>query len=325
MTQPTTIASTPNYIGVDVSKLHLDVHVGEQVPRIRRTRQKVSAWLKTLPDNAQLIMEASGGYEALVAEVCEEAQVAYSIVNPARARSLARATGKLAKNDSIDARVLTRYGQINRPVPTARPSQAVRELGFLVTRRFELVNQKTAEKNRLEHAQGDALDSIERHLVWLNNEIANLNAAIENLWTTAPELKEKGDCLRSVPGVGPVLVSVLLAKLPELGQLNRKQIASLAGLAPWENQSGTTQRTRRVWGGRAVVRTTLYMAALSAARHNPPLQEHYERLREKGKPHKLANVAIARHLLVILNAIARDLTPWKAPSQGEERKAANGA
>lgn len=206
-------------------------------------------------------MEATGGYEALVADVCEQHQIAYSIVNAARVRHFAKALGMLAKNDTIDAKVLTRFGETTKPVPTVRAAPEVLAVRSLVELRAALIGQRTAEKNRFEHLNGPALTSLKRHLTWLDREIARLAAQISKAIDENEALRQRNAQLQSTPGVGPVVASTLIGLLPELGALNRRAIAALVGLAPWDNQSGPCNRTRRVWGGRAAVRSALYMAA----------------------------------------------------------------
>lgn len=311
MPRPQT-TSNPRYIGVDVSKLYLDVH-DERYPatQIRRTKAAIKRWIKASAANVHLVMEATGGYEALVADVCEQHEVAYSIVNAARVRHFAKALGVLAKNDSIDAKVLAHFGQTTKPVRTVRADPEVLVVRSLVERRAALIGYRTAEKNRFEHLNGPALASLKRHLMWLDREIARLATQIEKAIDDNEALRQRNAQLQSAPGVGPVVASTLIGLLPELGALNRRSIASLVGLAPWDNQSGPRNRTRRVWGGRSAVRSALYMAAVSASRFNPPLKAFYERLVAQGKPKKLALIAVARRLLTILNAIIRDAAPWR--------------
>lgn len=304
------------FLGVDVSKTHLDVSEGaaSAATRVARTHAAFEAWLAAQSGDVHVIVEATGGYEQLVADVCEARGVRYSVVNAARVRHFARASGRLAKNDAIDAEVLARFGQAMRPNPTIRPSEEVLALRALVERRADLVAQRTAEKNRHEHLKGAALQSLRRHLRWLNAEIERLSKAIDEQLAADAGLHHNAAALQSVPGVGPVVSTTLLALLPELGHLDRRAIAALVGLAPWTNESGPRSGPRRVWGGRAAVRTVLYMAAVSASRFNPPLHAHYERLIAQGKPKKLALIAIARRLLTFLNAIIRDASQWAAPA-----------
>jgi transposase len=302
-----------HYIGVDVSKLHLDVHDERRpTPRLRRTRAALQRWLKTFDADSHLVMEASGGYEALVAEVCEQRDIAYSIVNAGRVRHFAKALGFLAKNDELDARVLTRFGQVSKPARTRRPTPEVLAVRALVERRAALVGQRTSETNRREHATGAALASIKRHLKWLNRELERLAAQIDKAIDDNEALRERRRLLQSAPGVGPVVASSLIGLLPELGALNRKAVAALVGLAPWDNQSGPRSRTRKVWGGRAAVRTALYIAAVSTSRFDPQLKAFYQCMLERGKPKKLALIAVARRLLTALNAMVRDGEQWDA-------------
>lgn len=313
----------PRYIGVDVSKQHLDVHDPDgQALRLRRTAAEIRRWLKSQAAGVHVVLEATGGYEALVADVCEGLSVSYSIVNAARVRHFAKALGLLAKNDRIDAEVLSRFGRATCPEATRRATPDVLAVRALVERRAALVAQRTAEKNRREHLNGAALASLERHLKWLNQEIERLGADIEAAVACNDELSQKQARLQSAPGVGPVVASTLIGLLPELGTLNRKAIAALVGLAPWENQSGPRNRTRRVWGGRAAVRSALYMAAVSASRFNPPLASLYQRLLDRNRPKKLALIAVARRLLTILNAIIRDGATWLAGYEAKRQSPA---
>lgn len=313
MTRPESSADRV-FVGVDVSKRYLDicVHGAGDSQRIERTEPALREWLGD-QTALHLIVEATGGYEQLVADVCDSRGVRYSIVNAARIRHFARATGRLAKNDVIDAAVLAHFGAMVQPAPTVRPSAEVLALRALVERRADLVAQRTAEKNRREHLSGAALQSLERHMDWLDGEIRRLDKDISAELRSDDALRSKADSLQSVPGVGPVVATTLLALLPELGHLDRRAIAALVGLAPWTNESGPRKGPRRLWGGRAAVRTILYMAAVSASRWNPPLKALYDRLLERGKPKKLALIAVARKLLTFLNAIARDQSGWQLP------------
>jgi len=314
MTRPES-SSERLYVGVDISKRHLDLCVRgtDNTWRIERTEPALRKWLGEQGGELHLVLEATGGYEQLVAGVCESRGVKYSVVNASRVRHFARAAGRLAKNDAIDATVLAHFGAMMRPAPTVRPSAKVLALRALVDRRADLVSQRTAEKNRREHLSGAALQSLDRHMDWLEDEILRLGKDIDAQLRTDDAFRVKADSLQSVPGVGPVVCTTLLALLPELGHLDRRAIAALVGLAPWTRESGPRKGPRRVWGGRAAVRTVFYMAAVSASRWNPPLKALYNRLLERGKPKKVALIAVARKLLTYLNAIARDGSHWELP------------
>lgn len=235
-----------------------------------------------------------------------------AVVNPRQVRDFARATGKLAKTDAIDARVLALFAERVRPEPRRLPDEAGQALGALVTRRRQLLEMLTAEKNRLGSAARVLRKSIQRHIDWLNQELAKVDEDLGDMLRQSPLWREKDDLLRSVPGVGRVLSITLLAELPELGQLSAKQISALVGVAPLNRDSGTLRGRRSIWGGRAPVRAVLYMAALVATRYNPVIRAFYQRLLALGKAKKVALVACMRKLLIILNAILKHQTPWRS-------------
>ena len=304
------------WIGVDVAKAEIDVFDGCGYRRLKRSAVELAKWTASLSQNAFLVMEATGGYEQLVADQARERGLAVAIVNPRQVRDFAKATGQLAKTDRIDARVLSQYGQALQPRLTIAMSEQQRELRALVDRRRDLVEARSAEKNRRKQAASNAvIESIDDHIEWLDKQIDALDTEIESELNKSIELKARFDRLCAVPGVGKVVATTLLIHLPELGRLNRKQIAALVGLAPLARDSGVMRGRRVIWAGRAQARSLLFMAAMVASRFNPPLKDFYGRLLSAGKPSKAALAAVARKLLTMLNAMLRDQTSWSPPIQ----------
>lgn len=301
------------WIGVDVAKEAIDAArvSGGPVQRVARTPEALRRWAQTLPTEAHVVMEATGGYEQLVAEHVRAHGGAVSIVNPRQVRDFAKATGQLAKTDRLDARVLAHYGAALTPRITVVVAAETGALRALIDRRRQLVETRTAEKNR-RHTAPDAIQgSIDDHVAWLDREIAALDRAIEGAVGTGTELAAAVERLRAIPGVGSVVAVTLLTHLPELGTLGRKPIAALAGLAPFARESGRWRGPRAIWGGRAEVRAMLFLSAQSAARWNAPLAAFYGRLVANGKPKKAALAAVARKLLITINAMLRDNQPWR--------------
>ena len=239
--------------------------------------------------------------------------LAVAVVNPRQAREFARATGRLAKTDRIDASILARFAEAIRPTPKPLPDEEIRALQGILARRRQLVGMLTAENNRLPTATKPVAKRIAAHIKWLEKELSRTDGDLEEAIKSSPTLRENEALLRSVPGVGPVLARTLLAEVPELGTLTHKQVAALVGVAPLNRDSGTLRGRRAVWGGRAEVRAALYMGALVAAHRNPAIREFYERLLAAGKPKKVALVACMRKLLSILNAVLKHRTPWRSP------------
>ena len=296
------------FVGIDVAKAGMDVAVRPTDERWAISndeagiRQLVSR-LKTL-EPAIVLMEASGGLELpIVAALAVEA-LPVVVVNPRQVRDFARATGKLAKTDTLDAEA------VRPPVRPLRDSEA-QLLNSLVARRHQLVTMLVSEKNRLSAATTVAVrPSIEAHIEWLVRELSDLDTDLRRRIQRSPVWREKDDLLRTVPGVGPQVSLTLLAYLPELGTLDRRQIAALVGVAPFNRDSGTMRGRRTVWGGRARVRASLYMGALTASRYNPVIRDFYQRLLAAGKPKKVALTACMRKLLVILNSMLKHRSPW---------------
>jgi transposase len=258
-----------------------------------------------------VVLEATGGLEAVLAAELAAAGVPVAVVNPRQVRDFARAMGKLAKTDALDAAVLARFAAAVRPAPRPLPDAAAVDLRALVARRRQLVEMLTAERNRLRAAP--ARLRPETHVRFLRAALDDLDRDLGAAVRASPLWREAEDLLRSVPGIGPVVSATLLAELPELGTLGPKQLAALVGVAPLNRDSGARRGTRSVWGGRAGVRAALYMAALVGVRHNPPLRAFHARLRAAGKPPKVALIACMRKLLTTLNALLRHRTTWHTP------------
>jgi transposase len=303
-------------VGIDVSKDSLDLFIDSSVEEYRVANQAgdIAALVERLksvtPD--YIVVEASGGFEAALVTALATAGLPVCRVSPQRVRSFARAVGELAKTDRLDARVLARYGRDCRP-PLSRLSDAeTAELEALLRRRRQLIEMQVAERNRLETAPRVVARQLREHLRWLEKRIADSDKELRQRIARTAVWREQDELVRTVPGVGPVMSLTLLASLPELGRLNRKQIAALVGVAPFARDSGKRRGRRHTAGGRRAVRTVLYMATLSAVRFNPMLRQFYERLKSAGKVSKVAIIACSRKLLTILNAMVRDRTRWGA-------------
>jgi transposase len=312
------MASTPVWIGVDVSKAHLDIAVRPTGEHWRcattdaalvALRERVQALQPTL-----IVLEATGGLELRAATVLLEAGLPVAIVNPRQVRDFARAIGQLAKTDRLDAHVLAHFGEAVGPALRPLPDAATHELQALLARRRQVVEMLTAEKNRRAQAAAPVRPRIEAHIRWLEQSLQELERDLDQALRTSPAWRVQDERLQSVPGVGPVLSLTLLAHLPELGTLSRQEIAALVGVAPRNRDSGTWRGKRTCWGGRAHVRALLYLGALSATRWNPVIRAFYERLCTAGKPRKVALMACMRKLLTILNAMVRQQTTWRAPA-----------
>jgi transposase len=303
------MTSNAEFVGVDVSKDNLDVAIwtSNEYKRFQNDPtgiRELIDWLKILQPEL-IVLEATGGLELpFVAELALE-KMPVAVVNPRRIREFARSIGQLAKTDKLDARVIAHFGAATHPEARKLPTNDEEKLTALITRRRQIIEMLTAEKNRLHSARFSMKERIETHLFWLESELRDLDNEITKFIHQSPIWKEKDKLLRSVPGVGPVTSATILAMLPELGTLNRKKIAALVGVAPVNKDSGKRQKKRRVYGGRANVRSVLYMAALSASKHNPRIKAFYDHLIRMGKEKKVALTACMRKLLVILNAIIR--------------------
>lgn len=306
------------YVGIDVSKAHLDVSVRPSGETFRVANEEAGhaellARLASSPPTLT-VLEATGGYETAIAAALASAGIVLAVVNPRQVRDFAKATGRLAKTDALDAAVLAQFAEVVKPEPRPLNDARTSELAAMVARRRQLVDMLTAETNRMRVARSDGLRKhIYQHVAWLRRQIKDVDHDLDNKLRETPAWREKEDLLRSVPGVGPVLSRTLLAELPELGSIDRGEIAALVGVAPLNRDSGTMRGKRAIWGGRASTRAVLYMATVAATRCNPVLRIVYQRLLASGKAKKVALVACMRKLLVILNAMVRDGKPWALP------------
>lgn len=300
-----------------MSAAHLDVGVrpsGEVKRYPNDTRGIATIMDEIMPlGPSGVVLEATGGFEMPIAGELELVGLPVSLVNPRQVRSFARATGKLAKTDAIDALLLAQFAEAVKPPVRPLPDEETRELRALVDRRRQLLEMVTSERNRLRLASKRVRPLIQEHIRWLKQQADDLDKDIANLIRSSPIWHAQEDLLRSAPGVGPVLSSTLLTHLPELGSLNRGQVAALVGVAPLNRDSGAFRGKRSVWGGRTAIRSPLYMAALVATRHNPVIKAFYQRLRAAGKPAKVALTACMRKLLIILNSMLKRGTQWGPP------------
>lgn len=305
---------SPVFAGVDVSKARLDVaYTGSDetwsVPNAPEgITQLVERLLELGP--ALVVMEATGGFEVAAAADLTAASIPVVIANPRQVRDFAKSTGQLAKTDAIDAQVLALFAERVRPQVRPLPDDAARALDAIVGRRRQIIDMLTAEKNRLGFALPAVQKGIKKHIRWLERQLDDVDADLDDLIRKSPVWQTKNDLLRDVPGVGPNLARTLIAELPELGRLSNKEIAALVGVAPLARDSGLFRGKRRTWGGRAPVRSALYMSIWSASKYNPVIRLFYRRLRDRGKPPKVAQVACMRKLLTILNAMVRDGRKW---------------
>jgi transposase len=305
------------FVGIDVAKDRLDVHVrpsGEAFA-VARDSEGVAALVQRLAGlkPGLIVLEATGGFETVVAGAVAAAGLPLAVVNPRQIREFARATGRLAKTDKLDAEINALFAERIQPEPRPVPDDQARALAELIARRRQVVDMMTMERNRRHMLTSKRLiKSVDRLLAVLQKELSSLEQELDDTIRGTPAWREKEELLTSVPGVGNGLARTLLADLPELGQLGRRQIASLVGVSPFNRDSGRFRGRRTTWGGRAKVRSVLYMGALVAARHNPILSAFYRRLLADGKEKKVALTAVMRKLLVILNAIVRDGTPWQS-------------
>jgi transposase len=305
------------FVGIDVSKARLDVATRPEATAFSQPHNAegiaaVVTRLKAL-NPALIVLEATGGLEVAIAVAVASAGLSVAVVNPRQVRDFAKATGRLAKTDRIDALVLAHFAEAIRPAVRPLPDEDARRLDALVTRRRQLIEMRTAEQNRLGSTTAAVVRrDLEAHIAYLTRQVEGLDKELEQAIEASPCWKAKDDLLRGVPGIGKVVSRTILATLPELGTLSNKRISALVGLAPVARDSGTLKGRRCIAGGRGVVRSLLYMAALTAKRHNPVLRIFYERLIAAGKATKVALTAVMRKLLTILNAMIRHSQPWDA-------------
>ena len=304
----------PRFVGIDVSKAPVDIAVRPTGQRwaVSYDETGVEELVSQMVDlgPALVLLEATGGLELPLAAALAAAALPVVVVNPRQVRDFARATGTLAKTDALDAGVLAHFADVVRPDVRPLKDAETQVLNSLTARRHQVMTMLVSEKNRLGTAIGAVSPRIEAHIAWLEQELSDLDKGLRQTLRRSPVWREKDDLLRTVPGVGEQLSLTLLANLPELGTLNRRQIAALVGVAPYNRDSGTLRGKRAVWGGRSRVRAVLYMGALAASRHNPAIRDFYQRLLAAGKPKKVALVACMRKLLVILNAMLKHGSPW---------------
>ena len=305
------------FVGIDVSKDRLDVHVRptDETFAVARDGEGLAALIERLAtlDPDLVVMEATGGFEQTVAAAVVAAELPLAVVNPRQIRDFARATGQLAKTDALDAKAIATFAEKIRPEVRPVPDEQARALGELVARRRQLIEMMIAERNRRRQLTSRRLlKGVDRVLAMLQKELSALESELADGIRGTPAWRERDELLQSVPGIGDVVARTLIADLPELGRLDRKQIAALVGVAPLNRDSGKMRGKRTTWGGRAKVRCALYMAALVASRRNPVLKAFYQRLVSPGKAKKLALTAVMRKLLTILNAMVRDNTRWQS-------------
>jgi transposase len=320
MEQEVIMEQEVTYVGIDVAKAQVDVAIRPtndrwEIPRDEAGIRKLVSQMKTL-EPVMVLLEASGGLEVTLVAALAAESVPVVVVNPRQVRDFARATGKLAKTDALDAAVLAHFAEAVRPPVRPLRDAETQVLNSMAARRHQVMTMLVSEKNRLSAATTVAVrPRIEAHIAWLERELDDLDEGLRQTLRQSPVWREKDDLLRTVPGVGEQLSITLLAYLPELGTLDRRQIAALVGVAPFNRDSGTLRGKRTVWGGRARVRAALYMGALVASRHNPAIRDFYQRLLTAGKPKKVALIASMRKLLVMLNAMLKHGYPWRDMTQ----------
>ena len=302
------------FVGIDVSKAQVDVAVRPTGKRwtLPYDQTGIEGLIPQIVDlePALVLLEATGGLELPLVAALAAAALPVVVVNPRQVRDFAKATGTLAKTDTLDAGVLAHFADAVRPEVRPLKDAETQVLNSLTARRRQVMTMLVSEKNRLGSAIGAVSPRIEAHIAWLEQELSDLDKGLRQTLRRSPVWREKDDLLRTVPGVGEQLSLTLLAHLPELGTLNRRQIAALVGVAPYNRDSGALRGKRAVWGGRSRVRAVLYMGALVASRHNPAIRDFYQRLLAAGKPKKVALVASMRKLLVILNGMLKHGSPW---------------
>jgi transposase len=305
-------------VGIDVAKARLDVAVRPTADQwnVPNDEAGISQLVTRLQELAPdlIVLEATGGLELPLAAALAAVGLPLAVVNPRQVRDFAKAVGQLAKTDALDAQLLARFADVIRPTPRPLLAAQAQALSALLARRRQVIGMLVAEQQRLGTALSPVRPRLEAHIAWLRQELAQLDAELQATIRESPVWREKERLLRTVPGVGPVLSMTLVADLPELGQLNRKQIAALVGLAPLNCESGRLRGRRIIWGGRGRVRAALYMSTLVAVKHNPVLRAFYDRLLAAGKPKKVALIACMHKLLLTLNALLRQAVAWHPPA-----------
>ena len=307
------------FVGIDVAKSCLDLAVRpgdahERLPHDDAGIRQVVERLRPLGP-ALVVLEATGGLEVPLAAALAAAGLPVAVVNPRQVRDFAKAVGQLAKTDALDARLLARFAEVARPDPRPLPDADARALSALLARRQQVIAMLVAEQQRLPTTLPALRPRVEDHIAWLRQERDDLDRELRRRIRASPAWREDDDLLQSVPGIGPVLATTLIAELPELGRLDRKQIAALVGVAPLNCESGILRGRRIIWGGRGRVRAALWMGTLVAVQRNPVIGAFYDRLVAAGKPKKVALTACMHKLLLILNALLRQRAPWQAPAQ----------
>jgi transposase len=306
--------SSQFFVGIDIAKAQLDIALRPTGERwaVANDDLGIAALVTRLQalHPTLIVLEATGGYQRAVVAALAAAGLPVVVVNPRQARDFAKATGQLATTDALDARALAHVAEAVRPRPRPLPDAQAEELRALPARRRQLVAMRTTEQNRLASAPRRLQTDIQAHITWLNSRLAALDDDLDTTLRTSPVWREREELLRSVPGIGPVCTRTRLLDLPEWGTLSRQRLATLVGVAPLNRDSGTRRGSRTIWGGRAHVRTALYMSTLVAVRYDPVIKVFYDRLRAQGKAAKVALTACMRKLLTILNAMVKHHTPW---------------
>jgi transposase len=302
------------YVGIDIGKEKIDfaVHTSDKHWSFNNDDAGIAKTVKAISDMSPslVVMEATGNYQAPLVAALAIARIVPAVVNPRQVRDFAKATGRLAKTDVIDAQVIAHFAAAIHPTPRSLSGDQSQELKNVVARRRQISDMLTAEKNRFGSAHKSVKPRIQAHINWLQEELRKIDDDLHRVIQESPIWREKDDLLQSVPGIGPVAAATILTQLPELGTLNRRQIAALVGVAPFNRDSGKLRGKRRIWGGRSTVRAVLYMAALVATKHNPAIRTFYERLCASGKAKKVAITACMRKLLTILNALLKHRVSW---------------
>ena len=305
----------PQWVGIDVCQKYLDIYVRPMAKLFQVTNddsgiQKLIKLLRDIQPEL-IVIEATGGMERNAAVVLTQVGFAVAVINPRQGRDFAKATGQLAKTDAIDARILAHFAEAIRPQVREMSDESARQLQDLVQRRRQISEMITAEKNRLRGKTGLVQSDINEHIDWLEKKLQEIEAQIQQAIALNPDWQEKVELLKTVPGVGQVVATTLVASLPELGQLSHKPLSYLVGVAPLNRDSGKSRGKRRIWGGRANVRRVLYMATLVAVRFNPVMKDFYQRLLDKGKLKKVALTASMHKLLILLNAMVKKGQQWQ--------------